>query len=155
VALKQGSHDLIKQQFNTVASGCMKILNALEKIQKESEQDWQTVAHEGLSILLRMLSPIAPHIAQTLWKELGYGEDILKATWPEPVESALVQDEFELAVQVNGKLRGTIMVGSTSSKEAIEQFALAQHFVQKFLEDGASVRKIIVVPNKLVNVVVG
>lgn len=155
VALKQGSHDLNKQQFNTVASGCMKMLNALEKIQKEAEQGWQAVAQEGLSILLRMLSPIAPHIAQTLWKELGYGEDILKATWPEPVEAALVQDEFELAVQVNGKLRGTIMAGSTASKESIEQLAVAQHFVQKFLEDGASVRKIIVVPNKLVNVVVG
>lgn len=155
VALKQGSHDLNKQQFNTVASGCMKMLNALEKIQKEAEQGWQAVAQEGLSILLRMLSPIAPHIAQTLWKELGYGEDILKAAWPEPFEAAMVQDEFELAVQVNGKLRGTIMVGSTASKESIEQLAVAQHFVQKFLEDGASVRKIIVVPNKLVNVVVG
>ncbi len=155
VTLKQASHDLSKQQFNTVASGSMKILNALEKIQKENETQWLDVVHEGFSILLRVLSPIAPHITQTLWKELGYGEDILVATWPEPIEAAMVQDELELAVQVNGKLRGSITVARTAGKAEIEAFAVEQPFVQKFLEDGATVRKIIVVPNKLVNIVVG
>jgi leucyl-tRNA synthetase len=151
--LKQANYDLERQQFNTVASAGMKMLNALEKLPKET--GWQAVAQEGFSILLRMLSPIAPHIAQALWQELGYGENILEAAWPEPAESALIQDEIELVVQVNGKLRGSITVNRSADKTAIEQQAVAQPFVQKFLEDGASVRKIIVVPNKLVNIVVG
>ncbi|HYG32300.1 MAG TPA: leucine--tRNA ligase [Methylophilaceae bacterium] len=152
-ALKQANYDLERHQFNTVASAGMKMLNALEKLPRDT--DWQAVAHEGMSILLRMLSPIAPHITQTLWKELGYGDNILAAAWPEPAESALIQDEIELVVQVNGKLRGSITVARTADKSAIEQQAVSQPFVQKFLEDGASVRKIIVVPNKLVNIVVG
>ncbi|HZV63083.1 MAG TPA: leucine--tRNA ligase [Methylophilaceae bacterium] len=151
--LKQASYDLERQQFNTVASAGMKMLNALEKLPKN--EGWQAVAQEGLSILLRILSPIAPHITQTLWQQLGYGENILLATWPEPAESALIQDEIELVVQVNGKLRGSIIVARTADKSAIEQQAVAEPFVQKFLEDGATVRKIIVVPNKLVNIVVG
>jgi leucyl-tRNA synthetase len=151
--LKQANYDLERQQFNTVASAGMKMLNALEKLPKGA--GWQAVAHEGLSILLRILSPIAPHITQTLWQQLGYGENILVATWPEPAESALIQDEIELVVQVNGKLRGSIVVARTADKSSIEQQAVAEPFVQKFLEDGTTVRKIIVVPNKLVNIVVG
>ena len=153
--LKQANYDLSRQQFNTVASAAMKMLNALEKLQKDHEAGWQAVAQEGFSILLRLLSPIAPHITQHLWQELGYGEDILAAVWPEPLEAALVQDEIELVVQVNGKLRGSITVARTLDKTAIEQHAVAQPFVQKFIEEGATVRKIIVVPNKLVNIVVG
>ncbi len=153
--LKQASYDLSKQQFNTVASGCMKMLNALEKMQREGEAGWQAVAREGLSILLRLLSPIAPHITQTLWQELGYGADILQAAWPEPDDSALVQDEVEYVLQVNGKLRGSMTVARSLDKAAIEQSALQQTCVLRYLEDGSSVRKIIVVPNKLVNVVVG
>jgi leucyl-tRNA synthetase len=153
--LKQANYDLARQQFNTVASAAMKMLNALEKLQKDNEAGWQSVAQEGFSILLRLLSPIAPHITQALWKDLGYGDDILAAVWPEPLEAALVQDEIELVVQVNGKLRGSITVARTLDKAAIEQHAVAQPFVQKFIEEGATVRKIIVVPNKLVNIVVG
>jgi leucyl-tRNA synthetase len=153
--LKQANYDLARQQFNTVASAAMKMLNALEKLQKDNEAGWQSVAQEGFSILLRLLSPIAPHITQALWKDLGYGDDILAAVWPEPLEAALVQDEIELVVQVNGKLRGSITVARTLEKAAIEQHAVAQPFVQKFIEEGATVRKIIVVPNKLVNIVVG
>ena len=151
--LKQANYDLGRHQFNTVASAAMKMLNTLEKLPKEA--DWQAVAHEGFSMLLRMLSPVAPHITQSLWQELRYGEDILHASWPEPAESALIQDEIELVVQVNGKLRGNITVSKNADKASIEQQAVTQPFVQKYLEDGASVRKIIVVPNKLVNVVVG
>jgi leucyl-tRNA synthetase len=155
LTLKQASYDLSKQQFNTVASACMKMLNTLEKVQKESEENWQDVAHEGLSILLRLLSPIAPHIAQTLWQELAYGADILSASWPEPIEAALTQDEIELMIQVNGKLRGSMTVASETPKEAIEQMVLVQECLTKFLVDGASVRKVIVVPKKLINVVIG
>lgn len=151
--LKQANYDLERQQFNTVASAAMKMLNALEKLPRDG--GWQAIANEGFSILLRILSPIAPHISQTLWAELGYGGEILEAQWPEPAQNALVQDEIELVVQVNGKLRGSITVAKDAEKPAIEQQAVSQPFVQKYLEDGSSVRKIIVVPNKLVNVVVG
>ena len=152
--LKQANYDLDRQQFNTVASAAMKILNALEKVQKDAEAGWPGVAREGFSILLRLLSPIAPHITQTLWKELGYGDDTLQAAWPQPEESALVQDEIELVIQVNGKLRGSMTVARTADKSAIESMAVAHPSIQKYLE-GVSVRKVIVVPNKLVNIVVG
>jgi len=155
MTLKQASYDLSRQQFNTVASSAMKLLNTLEKVQKEAEQDWQAVAQEGFSILLRILSPIAPHIAQTLWKELEYGKDILETSWPEPEASAMVQDEIELMIQVNGKLRGSITVSASTSKEEIEKLSVADTSVQKYLTDGVNVRKIIVVPNKLVNIVIG
>ena len=155
LTLKQASYDLSKQQFNTVASACMKMLNTLEKVQKESEENWQAVAHEGLSILLRLLSPIAPHIAQTLWHELAYGADILSSSWPEPIEAALTQDEIEMMIQVNGKLRGSMTVASETPKEAIEQMVLEQECLTKFLVDGITVLKVIVVPKKLINVVIG
>ncbi len=158
LTLKQASYDLSKQQFNTVASAAMKMLNALEKAQKEAGEGWAAVAHEGFSILLRMLSPIAPHITHALWQELGYGNnaggDILEAAWPEPLEAALVQDEIELVIQVNGKLRASMTVGKNADKSAIETLALQQPAVQKYLE-GVSVKKVIVVPGKLVNIVVG
>lgn len=154
LTLKQASFDLSRQQFNTVASGTMKMLNTLEKLPKDAEPNWQAVAFEGFSILLRLLSPIAPHITQTLWKTLGFGEDILKATWPEALQSAMVQDEVEYVVQVNGKLRGSITLAKSMEKAQIEATAVNQPFVQKHLEN-ASVRKIIVVPNKLINIVVG
>ena len=89
----------------------MKILNALERVSGGGAAPGPTVA-EGMSILLRLLSPIAPHITQALWHELGYGEDILHAPWPEPDPAALEQDEIELVVQVNGKLRGNIRVAN-------------------------------------------
>ncbi len=152
--LKQASYDLSRHQFNTVASAGMKMLNALEKAQKDGCEGWAAVAHEGFSILLRLLSPITPHITHTLWRELGYGDDILAATWPEPLEAALVQDELDLVIQVNGKLRGNVTVPRDAAKDAIEQAALAEPSIQKFLE-GVSVKKVIVVPGKLVNIVVG
>jgi leucyl-tRNA synthetase len=154
MTLKQASYDLGRQQFNTVASGAMKMLNTLEKVQKDGEPHWQAVAFEGFSILLRILSPIAPHITQSLWKSLGLGEDILNATWPEALQSAMVQDEVEYVVQVNGKLRGSVTLAKSMEKAQIEAIAVNQPFVQKHLEN-ASVRKIIVVPNKLINIVVG
>lgn len=151
--LQQANHDLGKLQFNTVASACMKMLNTLEKIQKENETDWQSVALEGFSILLRALSPIAPHITHALWKELGFGNDILAANWPEPDSKAMETDEIEMVVQVNGKLRGSISVAKSLNKSAIEQLAMTHPNVQKYVDD-AAIKKIIVVPNKLINIVV-
>lgn len=154
LTLKQASYDLSRQQFNTVASGAMKMLNTLEKVAKDNTEGWQAVAHEGFSMLLRLLSPIAPHITQTLWKELSYGDNILTAKWPEASQSAMVQDEVEYVVQVNGKLRGSITLAKSMEKAQIEAVAVNQPFVQKHLEN-SSVKKIIVVPNKLINIVVG
>ncbi len=169
LTLKQANYDLGKQQFNTVASAAMKMLNALEAFganleaynsrdpdENFAENIQRAVAREeAFSALLRLLSPITPHIAHTLWRELGYGDDILAAPWPEPLEEAMTQDEVELVIQVNGKLRGSITVARTLEKTELEKLAVTQPCVQKYLADGASVRKIIVVPNKLINIVVG
>ena len=145
--LKQANYDLSKLQFNTVASACMKMLNALEKAPADPH------AREGFGILLRLLSPIAPHITHALWRELGYGDDILQAAWPEPLDEALVQDEVELVLQVNGKLRGNIRVKVGADKAVIEATALAHEMAQKFME-GKPAKKIVVVPGRLVNIVV-
>ncbi|NOR52414.1 MAG: class I tRNA ligase family protein, partial [Gammaproteobacteria bacterium] len=156
--------DFKKYQFNTVVAGCMKIMNVLSKVSGAVDVTSQPHAYEpsldamtaikkeGLSILLRLLSPIAPHISQKLWSDMGYGDDILKATWPVVDEAALVKDSIELVVQVNGKVRGKINVATGAAKELIEQAAQDDPNVQKFTE-GKTVRKIIVVPGRLVNIV--
>jgi len=146
--LKQANYDIQKHQFNTVASACMKILNALEEI-----AEWNATTEEGLSILLRLLSPIAPHVAHHLWRVLGYGEDIMTAPWPEPDPAALEQDEIELVVQVNGKLRGSIVVPKQADKATIESLARSNANVQRFVA-GQTVKKVVVVPGRLVNLVV-
>jgi leucyl-tRNA synthetase len=149
LALKQANFDFSRFQFNTVVSATMKILNALEKSRATPDR---TVLSEGVSILLRILSPITPHIAQTLWKELGYGDDILAASWPKVDEAALEQDEIELMIQINGKLRGSLRVAKNADKATIEQLALAHEAVQKQL-NGGTAKKIIIVPGRLINVV--
>ncbi len=147
--LKQANYDLQKFQFNTVASACMKILNALERLPEEDT----AADEEGMSILIRLLSPITPHIAHHLWRELGFGEDVMRAPWPEPDAAALEQDEVELVVQVNGKLRGSIRVPKAADRAAIEGLALANPNVQRFVA-GHNVKKVVVVPGRLVNLVV-
>ena len=141
--LRQANYDMQKHQFNTVASAAMKILNALER----------SPSREGLSILLRLLSPITPHITHRIWRELDFGEDIMKAPWPEPDPKALEQDEVELVVQVNGKLRGSIVVPKQADKATIENLALSNANVQRFVA-GQNVKKVVVVPGRLVNLVV-
>jgi leucyl-tRNA synthetase len=152
--LKQANYDLDRHQFNTVASATMKMLNALEGVLKGgTDAAANTVLREGLSILLRVLSPIAPHIAHQLWRDLGYGEDILAASWPESDAAALVEDEIELVVQVNGKKRGDVRVPRDADKAAIEALVLVHTEVRKFVA-GQPVKKIIIVPGRLVNVVI-
>ena len=153
--LKQANYDMARHQFNTVASAAMKILNALESAQKNSADSVLTGAmlHEGCSILLRLLSPITPHVSHHLWQELGFGADILTAPWPEPDPAALIEDEIELVVQVNGKKRGDVRVPREADRLAIEKLVLANANVQKFI-NGQPVRKVVVVPGRLVNVVV-
>src|SRR5205085_6704817 len=96
--LKKAKDDIERQKFNTVASACMKILNALEEL-----PEWDATSEEGLSILLRLLSPIAPHLTHHLWRELKFGEDIMRKSWPEPDSAALEQDEIGPVVRRNGR----------------------------------------------------
>ena len=149
-ALRQALFDFGRHQFNTVVSGSMKILNALGRI--EAGDGAAAMRREGLNILLRLLSPITPHIAHELWRELGYGDDILNAAWPVPDEAAMARSQITLVVQVNGKLRGQIEVPVDADRNAIEQAAQNEPNVQRFVE-GRPIRKIVVVPGKLVNVV--
>ncbi|KXS31312.1 MAG: Leucine--tRNA ligase [Candidatus Gallionella acididurans] len=153
LTLKQANYDLGKHQFNTVVSAGMKMLNALEKTSNDAGDGRIAVAREGLSILLRLLSPICPHITHALWRELGYGDEILHASWPEPLAAALDQDEIELVLQVNGKLRGSLRVAKDADKATLEQLALAHDAVQKQLAGGTA-KKIVVVPGRLINVVI-
>jgi leucyl-tRNA synthetase len=144
--LKQINYDIEKHQLNTVASGSMKILNALEKLDGAPD-----TAREGLQILLRVLSPITPHIAHHLWRELGFGEDIMTAAWPEPDPKALEQDEIDYVVQVGGKTRGSVKVPKSADQKSTESMAAAA--VKKYIE-GKVIRKTIIVPGRLINIVV-
>ena len=155
--LKQANYDIARHQFNTVASAGMKILNALESAQKSKSDAAlpalrQAVVREGLSLLLRLLSPMTPHIAHQLWRDLGYGEDILDAPWPEPDAAAFTQDEIELVVQINGKKRGSVRVPREADNKSIEAMTLADAEIQRAIA-GKTVKKIVVVPGRLVNVV--
>jgi len=153
VHLRQANYDLGKHQFNTVASATMKILNALEKAPRDDRAAHAEVIEEGLSILLRVLAPIAPHITHALWHECGFSGDIIAAAWPEPSEDALRQDQIELTLQVNGKLRGHVAVAADASASDIEAAALASEAAVRFM-DGKPPRKVVVVPGRLVNIVV-
>ncbi|WP_034432105.1 leucine--tRNA ligase [Candidatus Contendibacter odensensis] len=151
-ALRQALNDFGRHQFNTVVSGGMKILNALGRIETGKEPSAAAVRREGLSVLLRLLSPIVPHITHELWRELGYGDDVLNAAWPTPDEAALARSFVAMVVQVNGKLRGQIEVPVDAEHGVIEQAAQTEPNVQRFIE-GKPIRKIVVVPGKLVNLV--
>ena len=150
-ALKKALFDYQRHQFNTVVSGCMTMINVLYKLDAAAAGA-ADVKREGLAIVLRLLAPIAPHVTHHLWRELGFGEDILNSVWPRVDEEALKQDSIEYVVQVNGKVRGKVQVPADADKAAVEAAALANDNVQRFTE-GVTVRKVIVVPNKLVNVV--
>ena len=152
-SLKKALFDYQRNQFNTVVSACMSLLNLLTSAKQKGNQELPLVA-ETLSILLRLLAPVAPHMAHQLWRQLGYGEDILDAGWPQVDESALQQDEIELVVQVNGKLRGKIKVPADVSQEQAVEIAGAEEGVARHLE-GKTLRKAILVPGKLLNLVVG
>ncbi len=143
-----------RHSFNTAISSVMELMNALAKIEG-TDAVTRAVRQEVLQNVALLLSPIVPHICQALWSELCPNSQILDAAWPVADQSAMEQDSIEYVIQVNGKLRGNMSVAKTESRENIEKLALEQPCVQKFIEENMSVRKIIVVPNKLVNVVVG
>jgi leucyl-tRNA synthetase len=141
-----------RQQFNTAIAAVMELMNGLGKVGEDSPAA-RSVMQEALEAVVLLLSPIVPHICHALWAELKPGADILAATWPEVDASALVQDEIELVLQVNGKLRGSIKVARDADRAAIEQAALACEPAQKFIA-GQPVKKVVVVPGRLVNIVV-
>ena len=149
-ALQKALFDYERRQYNTVVSACMTMVNALNKL--DDSRAAAQVLREGLGIILRLLSPIAPHVTHKLWRELGFGDDIQLAGWPQVDESALVSATVTYVVQVNGKMRGKIEVAADADKAAVEVAARHNENVQKFTAD-QTVRKVIVVPNKLVNIV--
>jgi leucyl-tRNA synthetase len=182
--LKQVDYDYQRMQYNTVVSGGMKLLNALEDFKMDTAPTLVAsrtalppegaelarvgpslrspsvgaiaALHEGFGILLRCLYPATPHLTHALWSELGYAAkagDLLDTPWPEVDASALQQDEIELMLQINGKLRGSVTVPASADKSAIEAAALASEaFIKQAA--GAPAKKVIVVPGRLVNIVV-
>ncbi len=154
--LKQVDYDYQRMQYNTVVSGCMKLLNALEDFKGAASPASAAALREGFGILLRCLYPATPHITHALWTELGYAAsagDLLDAPWPEVDASALQQDEIELVLQINGKLRGAVTVPAGADKATIEAAALASEtFIKQAA--GAPAKKVIVVPGRLVNIVI-
>lgn len=137
--------------FNTAIAAVMELVNALSRFDDDSGEG-RAVVREGLEIVVLLLAPVVPHISHALWHALGHAQDVLDAAWPEVDESALVRDELELVVQVNGKLRTRIAVAPDADRETIEALALADENVRRHIS-GKEVRKVIVVPGRLVNVV--
>ena len=149
--LKQANFDYQRKQYNTVVSATMKMLNAVEQAKAVSPE----VRRETFGILLRVLYPVVPHITFTLWNLAGFKDqfgDLLDAPWPEVDEAALVQSEITLMIQVNGKLRGQVLVPVDADKATIESLALASEAAIKAM-DGAPAKKVIIVPGRLVNIV--
>ncbi len=140
-----------RQTFNTAVAAIMELCNELGKLEQSQEQS-RAVMAEALRAIVLMLNPIVPHICHHLWSALGEQGDVLNAQWPVVDESALTRDSIEIVVQVNGKVRAKMTVTSNADKDSISAMAVEQDNVQRFLE-GVSVRKVIVVPGKLVNIV--
>ncbi|WGT35035.1 leucine--tRNA ligase [Pseudomonas atacamensis] len=152
LAIKQASHDVGQNhKFNTAIAQVMTLMNVLEKAAQGTEQD-RALLHEGLEAVTLLLAPITPHISHELWKQLGHADAVIDAGWPAVDESALVQDNLTLVIQVNGKLRGQIEMPASATREEIEAAARINENVLRFV-DGLTIRKVIVVPGKLVNIV--
>ena len=153
LAIKKATDDYGRRYtFNTVIAANMELVNRLSKDSDDSDNGF-AIRQEMLEAILLMLAPITPHICEQLWVDLGHDTAIVSESWPVLDESALEQDSIKMMLQVNGKLRGNIMVSATASKDEIEKLAFADENVQRFV-DGKEVRKVIVVPKRLVNIVV-
>ncbi len=160
-ALRRKTHQTIgkidddigrRSSFNTAVAASMELLNAVNRFEDRSGQG-RAVVHEALEAVVLMLSPMTPHICHALWKALGHATPLIDQRWPHVDESALELDTIELVVQVNGKLRGRVAVPADADKDTIEGLAVADDNVQRFV-DGKAIRKVIVVPGRLVNIVV-
>ena len=140
-----------RNTFNTAIAAVMELLNEVGKL-SGTEPQTLAVRHEALNSAVLLLSPIAPHICHSLWNLLGHSDSVANARWPSVDESALVRSSIEMVVQVNGKVRGKIQLAADASKQTAEAMALEDSNVQRFI-DGVTIRKIIVVPGRLVNIV--
>ncbi|MFK3943266.1 leucine--tRNA ligase [Pseudomonas monteilii] len=151
-AIKQAGTDVGQfHKFNTAIAQVMTLMNVLEKAPQATEQD-RALLHEGLEAVTLLLAPITPHISHVLWQQLGHAQPVIDAPWPAVDEQALVQDSLVLVIQVNGKLRGQVEMPAGASREEVEAAARANENVLRFTE-GLTIRKVIVVPGKLVNIV--
>ena len=161
-ALRRRAHETLakadddygrRQSFNTVVSAVMELSNEIGRCQDDSEQG-RAVRHEALTLATVVLSPIAPHLCHELWALLGHDGALVEARWPAVDEAALARDSVQIVVQVNGKVRGRVEVPAGADEDAVREAALAEANVQRFVE-GKTVRKLIHVPDKLFNIVVG
>ncbi|OIM99828.1 leucine--tRNA ligase [Idiomarina sp. MD25a] len=141
-----------RQHFNTAIAAIMELLNHLQKAPVETEAD-RVVMGEAIDAMIRMLAPITPHICEHLWEQLGHQDSLIFADWPNVDDSALVEDEKLIVVQVNGKVRAKLTVAANASEEEVQSLVLADESVQKYT-DGKTIRKKIYVPGKIFNIVV-
>jgi leucyl-tRNA synthetase len=139
--------------FNTAVAANMELLNAVGRFEDRSANG-RALVQEALESIVLMLAPIVPHIAQALWQALGYSDEVVDRSWPEADGDALVRQSVELVIQVNGKMRGKIAVAADAGDDEIRTAALAEPNAQRFIE-AKPVRKVIIVPGRLVNLVVG
>ena len=154
LTIKKVTDDIERRlQMNTAIAAVMELINAVSRFSPQVEAD-RSVVQEALETACLLLSPVVPHITSVLWQALGQTEQIIDAHWPIADETAMVQDEIQYIVQVNGKLRDRILVAANADQGTIEQLAQASESTRRHIE-GKTVRKIIVVPGRLVNIVVG
>ncbi len=152
--IQKASDDIGRRYtFNTAIAAVMELINALSKGAEDRTPGGRSVLQEGLEAAVLILAPITPHISHVLWQALGHSEPVVDAPWPVVDETALVRDTIEMAVQVNGKLRGTVQVPAQADKAACEAAALAEPNVRRFVE-GKELARVIVVPGRLINLVV-
>ena len=138
--------------FNTAIAAVMEMINALSRCELKNDND-HAIMREGVETAILLLSPIVPHISDTLWVELGHSEPLIDAAWPKSDPDALEQNEIEMVVQINGKLRGKITVTKNAEQKQIENQAVEDEKVKQNLK-GKTIKKIIVIPERLVNIVV-
>ena len=141
-----------RRTFNTAIAAVMELTNAVAKFEERSPAG-RAVVQEALEIAVLCLSPVIPHVCHVLWRELGHAQALIETAWPAVDESALARDTIEVVVQVNGKLRGKVVVPADADEAAVRAAALADANVQRFME-GKTVRKFVYVRGKLANVVV-
>jgi leucyl-tRNA synthetase len=140
-----------RQTFNTAVAATMELLNHLQKAPKTSDQDL-AVMREGIDAIVLLLAPIAPHICHVMYRDLGHKNEVETAPWPVAEADAMVEDEKLIVLQVNGKVRAKITVTADATKEQVEAMGLAEQNVQQHT-DGKTIRKIIYIPGRLLNIV--
>jgi leucyl-tRNA synthetase len=161
-ALRRQTHETIakvsddvgrRYKFNTAVAACRELINAVSE-HVEGEEALRAVVHEALETVVLLLAPVVPHACHALWQTLGHEDAVIDAPWPRADAGAMARDEVELVVQVNGRLRGRVTVAADADQESVKSAAMEVENVARFLE-GHTVRKVILVPGKLVNVVIG